>query len=283
MRRKRSFANDKRANGPARFRFMHKQVEPNVLLSKTRVKLPASLPVSKGKFISQIIARLLGFSRRRMIESQMDLGKLRQDYRASSLELKNLAIDPIEQFQQWFREVATIPDILEPNAMILSTASLVGEPTSRTVLLKGVDAAGFRFFTNYESAKGNQLATNPQAALLFLWLPLERQVHVQGSVEKLSREESEIYFHSRPRGSQLGAWASHQSTPIADRAVLEAQLSELEKEYADQEIPLPPNWGGYLVRPRTIEFWQGRSDRLHDRLRYTEARPGLWQIDRLSP
>lgn len=218
-----------------------------------------------------------------MIEAEMDLGKLRQDYRASSLELKNLAIDPIVQFQQWFAEVATNPTIPEPNAMILSTASLAGEPTSRTVLLKGVDSAGFRFFTNYESAKGNQLAINPRAALLFLWLPVERQVHVQGAVEKLSREESEVYFHTRPRGSQLGAWASHQSTPIADRAVLETRLAQLEKEYFGQEIPLPPNWGGYLVRPHTIEFWQGRSDRLHDRLRYTETRPGLWQIDRLSP
>ncbi|MEP6809987.1 MAG: pyridoxamine 5'-phosphate oxidase, partial [Chthoniobacterales bacterium] len=158
-----------------------------------------------------------------------------------------------------------------------------GAPDARVVLLKGVNADGFLFFTNYESAKGRQLAGNPRVALNLFWAQLERQIRINGRAEKMSQEESEAYFHSRPQGSQLGAWSSHQSEVIPDRAALEAQLAAATKKFADKVIPLPPHWGGYQVLPETIEFWQGRTNRLHDRFRYTRQAQGSWLIERLSP
>jgi len=190
--------------------------------------------------------------------------------------------DPLLQFQKWFAE-ALAAQIKEPNAMVLATVGPGGRPSTRTVLLKGVDARGFSFFTNYESRKALELAANPHAALTFPWLELERQVGVEGTVSKLPREESQAYFQIRPRGSRLGAWASRQSGVIPGRAFLEERLKQLEARYPGEEIPLPPNWGGYMLAPERIEFWQGRPDRLHDRLRYTRRPDGTWVIERLSP
>ena len=212
----------------------------------------------------------------------MSLADLRKDYSLAGLTEKDLARDPFRQFGKWFQEVeaAKIP---EPNAMILSTASRLGRPTSRVVLLKGVDGRGFVFYTNYESRKGREIELNPQVALLFPWVALERQVMVEGPLAQISREESEAYFHSRPRLSQLAAWASQQSAIISGRAVLEDSMKALEAKYHGQEVPLPPNWGGYRVNPETVEFWQGRRSRLHDRLRYRREKSGDWSIERLSP
>jgi len=212
----------------------------------------------------------------------MSLADLRKDYSLAGLTEKDLARDPFRQFGKWFQEVeaAKIP---EPNAMILSTASRLGRPTSRVVLLKGVDGRGFVFYTNYESRKGREIELNPQVALLFPWVALERQVMVEGPLAQISREESEAYFHSRPRLSQLAAWASQQSAIISGRAVLEDSMKVLEAKYHGQEVPLPPNWGGYRVNPETVEFWQGRRSRLHDRLRYRREKSGDWSIERLSP
>jgi pyridoxamine 5'-phosphate oxidase len=167
--------------------------------------------------------------------------------------------------------------------MTLATVDAAGQPWTRTVLLKICDARGFTFFTNYEGAKARHLAANPCAALTFWWGALERQVNITGSVEKTSVVESEAYFHSRPASSQLGAWASAQSETVADRAQLEAQFSAALEKYGEAEIPLPPHWGGYRLAPRTIEFWQGRRSRLHDRFRYTLQRDGAWKIERLAP
>lgn len=173
-------------------------------------------------------------------------------------------------------------NIRDVNAMSLATATTNAQPDVRIVLLKGFDQAGFVFFTNYESEKGRQLTENPQAALAFYWIELDHQIRIAGTIEKTSREESASYFHSRPLGSQLGAWASRQSEVIDGRRVLNAQLAEVTERFADKEIPLPPHWGGFRLTPRTIEFWQGRANRLHDRFRY--RRDGnAWQIDRLSP
>jgi len=207
---------------------------------------------------------------------------LRRDYRLAGLTESDLATDPLQQFERWFQDARTA-DLLEPNAMTLATAGTDGAPTARTVLLKGYDPRGFVFFTNYESRKGRELAENPRASLLFTWLPLERQVEIRGTVERTSREETETYFYSRPIDSQLGAWASHQSSPLSGRRELEDRVQELMKKYRGQTIPVPPHWGGFRVMPESIEFWQGRPSRLHDRLRYTRPPGGTWTVTRLSP
>ena len=210
------------------------------------------------------------------------LAALRQDYSQRGLRRSDLHPDPIAQFNHWLEE-ALRQQLPEPNAMVLGTVDPAGQPWSRTVLLKICDARGFTFFTNYESAKGEQIAANARAALTFLWLPLERQVNIAGTITQTSREESEGYFHARPVGSQLGAWTSEQSAVIADRTELERQFEEARARYGETAIPLPPHWGGYTLAPHTIEFWQGRRSRLHDRLRYSRQPDGAWKIERLSP
>lgn len=211
------------------------------------------------------------------------LADLRKDYSLAGLLEKDLAKDPFRQFDKWFQE-AEAAKLIEPNAMTLATTGPDGRPSARTVLLKGIDGRGFVFFTNYESRKGRELTNIPRATLLFPWLALERQVTVEGAVARVSREESEAYFHSRPRASQLGAWVSAQSSLITGRAVLEDSLKALDQKYAGKEIPLPPFWGGFRVNPETVEFWQGRRSRLHDRLRYRrDPKSGEWSVERLAP
>ena len=215
------------------------------------------------------------------------LARLRREYSASGLLEEALDADPVAQFTRWFTEAAEA-GISEPNAMTLATANADGSPSARTVLLKGVDAHGFVFFTNYDSRKGADLAANPQAALVFPWIGLQRQVIVAGDTERLSTAASSAYFAMRPRGAQLSAWASAQSAVIPDRAALLAARDEIEERYAGRDVELPPHWGGVRVMPRTIEFWQGREDRTHDRLRYRRlgaAGPDrqTWTIERLSP
>jgi pyridoxamine 5'-phosphate oxidase len=212
----------------------------------------------------------------------MSLADLRKDYSLSGLLEKDLARDPFRQFDKWFQE-AQAAKLIEPNAMTLATATRDGRPSARTVLLKGVDGRGFVFYTNYESRKGRDLAENPRASLLFPWFALERQITVEGTVTKVSREETAAYFHSRPRASQLGAWVSQQSAIITGRTVLEDAMKALEKKYAGAEVPVPPSWGGYRLTPETVEFWQGRRSRLHDRLRYRREATGDWTVERLAP
>lgn len=207
--------------------------------------------------------------------------KVKRSQTLKVLSENSVLSDPISQFSVWMNE-AIESNLLEPNAMILSTANKNGIPSARTVLLKGFDEKGFVFFTNYMSAKAKDLGENPNTALLFLWLELERQIRITGKVEKLSNEESEKYFSSRPRESQLGAWASKQSSVIANRKVLEEQYEDMKRKFDGKEIPLPPFWGGYRVNPQRIEFWQGRESRLHDRICYT-LDAGKWKIERLSP
>lgn len=211
----------------------------------------------------------------------MNLADLRKDYALAGLSERDLARDPFRQFEKWFSE-AQAAKIAEPNAMVLTTATRDGKPSARTVLLKALDGRGFVFYSNYESRKGRELEANPRATLLFPWTAMERQVTVEGVVAKVAREESEAYFHSRPRASQLGAWVSAQSTIIADRKVLDQSLKALEQKYAGQEVPVPPHWGGWRLMPETVEFWQGRRNRLHDRLRYRREKDG-WIIERLAP
>lgn len=207
--------------------------------------------------------------------------KVKRSQTLKVLSENSVLSDPISQFSVWMND-AIESNLLEPNAMILSTANKNGIPSARTVLLKGFDEKGFVFFTNYMSAKAKDLGENPNTALLFLWLELERQIRITGKVEKLSNEESEKYFSSRPRESQLGAWASKQSSVIANRKVLEEQYEDMKRKFDGKEIPLPPFWGGYRVNPQRIEFWQGRESRLHDRICYT-LDAGKWKIERLSP
>jgi pyridoxamine 5'-phosphate oxidase len=212
----------------------------------------------------------------------MSLSDLRREYTLAGLKESDLDPNPLKQFDKWFQQ-ALAAGLPEPNAMTLATATLGGKPSARIVLLKGSDERGFVFFTNYESQKGRELSANPQAALVCYWIELERQVRINGQVSCVSAEESEEYFRSRPLGSQLGAWASRQSEVVGGRKILEDRLAALTHEYQSKPIPLPPYWGGYRVAPETIEFWQGRPNRLHDRLRYTLQSNGQWLIERLSP
>jgi pyridoxamine 5'-phosphate oxidase len=209
------------------------------------------------------------------------LSDLRKDYTISGLHENDLDPDPFAQFHAWFEQAREAIGH-EPNAMTVATASKSGRPAARMVLLKGLDH-GFIFYGNYQSAKGADLAENPEAELLFYWPELERQVRVHGKVERLDRAASELYFYSRPAGNQLGAIASRQSQVIASREALEAEFARLEAEYAEREIPMPEHWGGYRVIPETIEFWQGRRSRLHDRLRYRRSGEDAWAVERLSP
>ena len=234
----------------------------------------------------------------------MNLADFREDYQRGALDRAALDANPIAQFETWFREATgdrtqsrwrkigialfklwsaicnhRPPDI---NAMTLATVDKNGKPSTRTVLLKTVDERGFIFFTNYDSRKGRELAENSNAALTFFWSDLERQVCVAGTVTKLPATESENYFKSRPRGSRIGAWASNQSEPVPDRAALEAKWRELETKFPG-DVPLPPNWGGFILRPERIEFWQGRPSRLHDRFSYVRQPDGSWRIERLAP
>ena len=207
---------------------------------------------------------------------------LREEYQAASLSEKDVAKDPIKQFENWFTQ-ALAANLRDVNAMTLATASTDGLPAARIVLLKDFSPDGFVFYTNYLSRKGKELAKNPLATLLFFWPELERQVRIDGTVEKVSREESEKYFSSRPKTSQIGAIVSQQSQEIAGRHVLEKKWAELEAVYTDKEVPKPAYWGGYIVKPRLIEFWQGRPSRLHDRIVYKRADKNNWKIVRLAP
>ena len=214
-------------------------------------------------------------------EIGQSIAALRRDYALMSLNEADVADDPVTQFARWF-EHALAAGVPEPNAMTVATATREGVPSARIVLLKGFDARGFVFYTNYESHKGRELAENPAAALVFHWVELHRQVRVTGAVERVTHEESAAYFHSRPRGSQLGAWASKQSAVLQGRDELETQWAALDARFGMEEIPLPAFWGGYRVVPAALEFWQGRPSRLHDRLRY-RRHDGMWRIERLSP
>lgn len=206
---------------------------------------------------------------------------LRQDYKSAELSEKDIVKNPMEQFEKWFSD-AVKAQIFEPNVMTLATADKAGRPNARIVLLKGFEADGFSFYTNYLSQKGKEIKKNPFACLVFFWAELERQVRIEGRIEKLDKETSEQYFHSRPTGSQIGAIASPQSQLIKDREVLENKVEELTQQYKDKNIPKPAHWGGYIVKPTAIEFWQGRPSRLHDRIKYTFVN-GSWKIERLAP
>lgn len=217
-----------------------------------------------------------------MAENHNELvASLRRNYQAATLDISDVTSDPMKQFDIWFKN-ALESELLEPNAMILSTVSAEGVPSARTVLLKGLDGGGFTFFTNYESQKGKEIEANPNVSLLFLWLELERQVRINGKAVKVSERESYNYFKSRPADSRIGAWASKQSSTVPGRTYLEVKFAEYKKKFGDTEIPLPPFWGGYRVIPEKIEFWQGRPNRLHDRIVYTKIASD-WKIERLSP
>jgi pyridoxamine 5'-phosphate oxidase len=211
----------------------------------------------------------------------MAIEDMRREYMRAELTEDAAAADPVRQLAAWLEEAAAA-GVTEPNAMTLATASADGVPSARMVLLKGVDDRGLVFYTNYGSRKGDELAANPRAALVLYWAPLERQVRVEGRVEKVPREESAAYFASRPRGSRLGALASPQSAVVAGRSVLEERLAELETAHPGEDVPLPDNWGGYLVVPEVVELWQGRPNRLHDRLRYRADGRGGWIRERLA-
>lgn len=212
----------------------------------------------------------------------ISVADLRKEYTFQGLKETDADPNPFQQFRKWFDQ-ALAAQLPEPNAMTLATATQDCKPRARMVLLKSFDERGFVFYTNYESQKGQELADNPQASLVFWWAELERQVRIDGRIEKVSDQTSDEYFHSRPLSSQLGAWASEQSQVISDRSVLELRLQTLKTEYENKEIPRPPHWGGYRVIPTEIEFWQGRPSRLHDRLRYRRKDETSWLIERLSP
>jgi pyridoxamine 5'-phosphate oxidase len=210
------------------------------------------------------------------------IADLRKDYTLENLNEEEIDKNPFIQFKVWFNQ-SVAAQLPEPNAMTLATCTPDGKPSARMVLLKDIDERGFVLFTNYKSQKGQEISVNPHAALVFWWAELERQVRIVGTVEKISSAQSDSYFEVRPPFSRLGAWASNQSEVIYSRDVLEAQLIELQRQYENQEVPRPPHWGGFRVIPQEIEFWQGRSSRLHDRLRYTLVDNGSWKIERLSP
>lgn len=212
----------------------------------------------------------------------MDISSLRNEYQQVALSSKELNKDPFKQFELWF-QLAVKANLPEPNAMILSTASINAFPSSRTVLLKYFDSSGFVFFTNYASKKAQQIKENPQVCLLFLWLDLQRQVQILGKAVKISPAASLKYFATRPRGSQLGAWCSAQSQVISSRQILEMQFEQIKRKFQNYEVPLPSFWGGYRVIPHSFEFWQGRPNRLHDRFLYSLQNNDFWQIDRLAP
>lgn len=217
----------------------------------------------------------------RSIFKSMDLPDLRRNYTQGRLERDELDGDPLAQFEGWLSQARATPELAEPNAMILATVSGSGSPSARAVLLKGLDSRGFIFYSNYDSRKAQEMTANPKVALVFNWLALERQVRVEGVVSKLPRGESEAYHRTRPHGSQLGEWVSPQSQVIASREVLESRLAEFEDKFPD-DVPLPDFWGGYVVAPNVVEFWQGRPNRLHDRFRYTRSEAG-WRLERLAP
>ncbi|MFI1731450.1 pyridoxamine 5'-phosphate oxidase [Streptomyces acidicola] len=209
---------------------------------------------------------------------------MRKQYRAEGLDEGGLAGHPMAQFERWFRQASAEGAVFEPNAMVVSTADAEGRPSSRTVLMKAYDERGFVFYTNYESRKGRDLAENPYVSLLFPWHPIARQVIVTGTARRTGRDETAAYFRTRPHGSQLGAWASVQSAVIRSRAELDAGYEELSTRYPEgEQVPVPPNWGGFRVVPQSVEFWQGRANRLHDRLRYVAEPDGSWRVERLSP
>ena len=212
----------------------------------------------------------------------MSIDEIRERYSQAGLSETALNPDPILQFEQWLQEAAAA-GIFEPGAACLATASRKGKPSARMVLLKGVEERGFIFFTNYGSPKARELVENPQASLVVAWVELARQVRISGSVERISREQSARYFETRPAGSRLSAWASHQSEVIDSRQVLEERMQRLRTRFGDGEIPLPPFWGGYCLSPTRIEFWQGRPDRLNDRLRYRRQAETRWVLERLAP
>lgn len=211
-----------------------------------------------------------------------NIAAIRKEYKQLSLNTEDVAAAPVEQFARWWAD-ATNSDIDEINAMTLATVNAQGRPSARIVLLKGFDENGFVFFTNYNSHKGSDMAANPFASLVFFWKELERQVRVEGTVRKVSPEESDAYFNSRPEGSRIGAWASPQSNVIDSREVIEENVKQLEQRFAHTVIERPPHWGGYIVQPEVVEFWQGRPSRLHDRIRYSRIETGGWAIDRLAP
>jgi pyridoxamine 5'-phosphate oxidase len=214
---------------------------------------------------------------------KIKIADLRQDYLIESLDVSDVNANPFLQFEKWFND-ALKSEILEPNAMTLATVSSEGKPSARVVLLKGLDTEGFVFYTNYESRKGQNMAQNPHVALCFNWLDLQRQIRIEGIVSKVSDEISTEYFNSRPKSSRIGAWSSPQSQIVENRAFLEEKYKELTQKYENTEgVPRPKFWGGYIVKPTMIEFWQGRSSRLHDRIVYEKTENGAWKIERLAP
>jgi pyridoxamine 5'-phosphate oxidase len=214
--------------------------------------------------------------------SERELRDLRREYAAGGLHESDLAGDPIAMFRRWLHDAVSAP-LHEPNAMVVSTVSASGVPASRVMLLKGLDEQGLVFYTNYESRKGAELAANPACALLFPWHELERQVRVEGTATRLSAAENQVYFDTRPRASRIGAWASPQSQVVAGRQALDEAYDATTKRFRDDDIPVPPHWGGFRVRPHVVEFWQGRRGRMHDRLRYRRTADDAWAVERLAP
>lgn len=218
-----------------------------------------------------------------MPDQNPDPRDLRRSYERGALSRENIDPDPVGQFRAWFTDATEAPEVLEPNAMTLSTVDAEGQPNSRTVLLKAYDERGFVFFTNYESRKAAEIAANPKVALLFPWIALERQAKILGTAEKISRMETVKYFLSRPVGHRLGAWVSNQSSVVSSKSLLMNKLDEMKRKFSDGEIPCPDFWGGFRVVPTRFEFWQGGKDRIHDRFEYRLGDGGSWEIQRLAP